>query len=348
MVEKIEAIINRHHEVNQALSDPKTSQDAAKVATLSKELSELSPIVQTHQELKNTEKELTQSNHLFNQTDLEPELKDLALKEVETLEKKLQILKQDLSKLLNPEKKIEKNNVIMEVRAAAGGDEAGLFASGLYRMYLRFAQNKGWKTEQLSTSEGGIGNIKEVVFKIDGGGAYGQLKNESGVHRVQRVPETESSGRIHTSTATVAVLPEIKEADFKIDPNEVKMDTYRAGGAGGQNVNKVETAVRLTHTPTGIVVTCQSERSQFRNRERALSILRSRLYEFERQKKLSKLSRERKEQIGLGERSEKIRTYNIPQDRITDHRTNKSYHHIEEILDGRLDQIVNDLYSFES
>ena len=229
---------------------------------------------------------------------------------------------------------------IMEIRAAAGGNEAGLFAADLYRMYTRYAEKKGWSTKQLSTNEGGIGNIKEVVFRIVGGNVFDRLQFESGVHRVQRVPKTESSGRIHTSTATVAILPEISDREFHIEPKDLKVETYRASGHGGQNVQKVETAVRLTHLPTGTAATCQSERSQFQNKERALSILRSRLYEGQRKAGKEKIDTERKTKVGAGDRSEKIRTYNFPQDRITDHRIGKSWHQIEEILDGDLDKVT--------
>lgn len=244
------------------------------------------------------------------------------------------------------EKQMEENvGVIVEVRAAAGGDEAGLFAQDLYRMYSRFAENKGWKTEILSINEGGIGNIKEVVFSVSGKGAWSALKYESGVHRVQRVPKTESSGRIHTSTATVAVLPEVKETEFNLNMGEVKVDTYRSGGTGGQNVNKVETAVRLTHVPTGLVVTCQSERSQQQNRERALDLMRSKLYQMQVDQEKAGYDADRKSQIGTGDRSEKIRTYNFPQDRITDHRLGKSWHNMEGILGGSLDKLTADLES---
>lgn len=233
------------------------------------------------------------------------------------------------------------HSVIMEIRAAAGGDEAGLFASELYRMYSRFAERKNWKAQQLSINEGGLGNLKEVVFRIAGNGAYGKLKSEAGVHRVQRVPATESSGRIHTSTATVVVLPELEEKEFSIDPKDLKIDTYRSSGHGGQNVQKLETAVRITHLPTAISASSQNERSQFQNKEFAMKILRARVYEYEKEIEHKSVGVSRTEQIGSGDRSEKIRTYNFPQDRITDHRIGKSWHHIEGILDGELDSILD-------
>ncbi|OGY25304.1 MAG: peptide chain release factor 1 [Candidatus Woykebacteria bacterium RBG_16_43_9] len=267
-------------------------------------------------------------------------MEDLAKEEI----KSLQSQKENFEKSLKLEgSSLQSKAVIVEIRAAAGGSEAGLFASDLYRMYTRYADSKKWKVEQLSVNEGGIGNIKEVIFRIAGTGIYEKLKNESGVHRVQRVPVTESGGRIHTSTATVAVLPEITEREFHLDPKDLKVETYRASGAGGQNVQKVETAVRATHLPTGIAVTCQSERSQFQNKDRALNILRSRLYEADQQTKKEGVDSSRKLQVGSGDRSEKIRTYNFPQNRATDHRINKSWYDLESIMNGGIDKIVEAL-----
>jgi peptide chain release factor 1 len=272
----------------------------------------------------------------------DPAMAELASEEIAALEKEKEQLQTSPSQETDSR---ETKAAIIEIRAAAGGDEAGLFASDLYRMYTRFAENQNWNVQQLSVNGGGIGNIKEVVFRIAGAGVFEKLKFESGVHRVQRVPRTESSGRIHTSTATVAVLPEVTDREFHLDPRDLRTETYRASGHGGQNVQKVETAVRITHLPTNTVATCQSERSQFQNKERALSILRSRLYEGQRRVGKEKIDTQRKTQIGAGDRSEKIRTYNFPQDRITDHRIGKSWRHIEEILDGNLDKMVLSLQS---
>jgi peptide chain release factor 1 len=278
----------------------------------------------------------------------EPSISHLAMQEVSALEaEKQKLLSITEQKDTDESRKETTKAVIVEIRAAAGGNEAGLFATDLYRMYTRYAETRGWEVEQLSINEGGIGNIKEVSFRIEGEEAHEKLKNESGTHRVQRVPATESGGRIHTSTITVAVLPEIPESKLSIDPKDLKVETYRASGHGGQNVQKVETAVRITHLPTGLAVTCQSERSQFQNKERAMQILRSRLFEAKRQTEKEGIDITRKTQVGAGDRSEKIRTYNFPQDRITDHRIGKSWHNIESILDGNLEPIFDKLSDLE-
>lgn len=279
----------------------------------------------------------------------EPSISHLAMQEVFALEEEKQkLIAITEQKDTNESRKETTKAVIVEIRAAAGGNEAGLFATDLYRMYTRYAEMKGWKVEQLSINEGGIGNIKEVVFRIESGEAHEKLKNESGTHRVQRIPATEKGDRIHTSTVTVAVLPEIPDSKLSIDPKDLKVETYHASGHGGQNVQKVETAVRITHLPTKLVVTCQNERSQFQNKERAMRILRSRLFEAKRQAEKEGIDITRKTQIGTGERSEKIRTYNFPQDRITDHRIGKSWHNIENILDGNLEPIFNKLANLKA
>ena len=286
--------------------------------------------------LKEIEQKIQSTKKLLQ----DPEMVDLAKQEIEELEKQKVFLQGDDSHTIANQ---TSKSIIMEIRAAAGGDEAGLFANDLYRMYVRFAEKNKWKYEQLSINEGGMGNIKEVVFRIQGSQVYEKLKNESGVHRVQRVPLTESSGRIHTSTVTVAVLLEVGDKQFHIEPKDLKIETYRSSGHGGQNVQKVETAVRITHLPTNTVATCQSERSQFQNKERAMQILRSRLFESQRQAEKEGVDLRRKLQVGTGERSEKIRTYNFPQSRITDHRIKKSWHDLESIMGGNLNKVVDDL-----
>jgi len=286
--------------------------------------------------LKEIEQKIQSTKKLLQ----DPEMADLAKQEIEELEKQKVFLQGDDSRTIASQ---SSKSIIMEIRAAAGGDEAGLFANDLYRMYVRFAEKNKWKYEQLSINEGGMGNIKEVVFRIQSSEVYEKLKNESGVHRVQRIPLTESSGRIHTSTVTVAVLLEVGDKQFHIEPKDLKIETYRSSGHGGQNVQKVETAVRITHLPTNTVATCQSERSQFQNKERAMQILRSRLFESQRQAEKEGVDLRRKLQVGTGQRSEKIRTYNFPQSRITDHRIKKSWYDLESIMGGNLNKVVDDL-----
>ena len=304
-----------------------------------KEHSELEPIVEKYREYKKVEKNLEEAKEMMN----DPELKELAETEMLEAKEKLPKIEEELKILLIPKDPDDDKNVICEIRGGAGGDEAALFAGTLYRMYSMYAERKHWKLEVLNENETELGGYKEISFMISGRGAYSRLKFESGVHRVQRVPDTEASGRIHTSTATVAVLPEVEDVDIELNPADIKMEVFRSSGAGGQHVNKTSSAVRLIHIPTGMVAECQTERSQVQNREYAMRMLRSRLYEKEKQERDAKLANERKTHVGSGDRSEKIRTYNYPQGRITDHRIGMSIYQIEDFLNGNLDEMIDNL-----
>lgn len=337
--EKLAELRARLDQLNQQLSQADVSQDLDLLRALSKEHSGISTIISTADQLWSCVESLSDLQPLL----LDAEMAELAGTEQEQLEADIEQLSLELKEFLYPTDPLASRDAIVEIRAAAGGDEAGLFAAELYRMYLRYAETVGWQAQQLSLAEGGIGQIKEVVFEVQGNGAFGLLRYESGVHRVQRVPETESQGRVHTSTATVAVLPVAEEVDLVIEDKDLRVDIFHAGGAGGQNVNKVATAVRLTYLPTNTVVVCQDERSQLKNRIKAMAVLRSRLLDAKIQEQQQEISSDRSSQIGTGDRSEKIRTYNFPQDRITDHRINQSWHHIDEILAGNLEPIMSAL-----
>lgn len=304
-----------------------------------KEHSELEPIVQKYREYKNTQKQLEDAKEMLN----DPELKELAEADILDAKEKLPKIEEELKVLLIPKDPDDDKNVICEIRAGTGGDEAALFAGTLFRMYSMYAERKHWKLDVLNENETGLGGYKEISFMVTGKGVYSRLKFESGGHRVQRVPDTESSGRIHTSAATVAVLPVVEDVEIEINPADIKMDVYRASGAGGQHVNKTSSAVRLTHIPTGIIAECQTERSQLQNREYAMKLLQSRLYEKERAERDAKLANERKIQVGTGDRSEKIRTYNYPQGRITDHRIGMSIYQMDDFLNGNLDEMIDNL-----
>ena len=342
MFQKLDAVEKRYNELTSQISDPEVIARTSEWQKLMKEHSDMTPIVEKYREYKKVEANYKEAKEILeNETD--KEMKDLAEMEMLEAKEKLPGLEEELKFLLIPKDPDDDKNVICEIRGGAGGEEAALFAGTLFRMYTMYAERKHWKLEILNENETGLGGYKEVSFMVTGKGVYSRLKFESGVHRVQRVPDTESSGRIHTSTSTVAVLPVVEDVEIEINPSDIKMDVYRASGAGGQHVNKTSSAVRLTHIPTGIVAECQTERSQLQNREYAMRLLRSRLYEIEKQKRDSELANERKSQVGSGDRSEKIRTYNYPQGRITDHRIGLSIYQMEDFLNGNLDEMIDSL-----
>jgi peptide chain release factor 1 len=346
MLERLDKVQARYDELMHLMADPEVAQDYERVAEYAKERADLEDIVGTYREYKDTAEELEQTKSLLTD-DADPDLQQLAEEEVADLRARLEELKAQLRRLLLPKDPRDAKDVIIEIRAGAGGDEAGLFAADLCRMYTRYAERHGWSTELLSEHSTGVGGFKEVIFGVKGRGAFSRFKFESGVHRVQRVPVTESSGRIHTSTATVAVLPEVDDVEIHIDPKDLEMETYGSSGPGGQHMQKNATAIRITHKPTGMVVACESERSQTQNRLRAMSILRARLYEQERRKQEAEVAQARREQVGSGERSEKIRTYNFPQNRITDHRTGTTLYRLTDVLDGDFDAFVDELVAQE-
>ncbi|MFW6115431.1 MAG: peptide chain release factor 1 [Chloroflexota bacterium] len=347
MLEKLAQLEERYEELAELMADPQIAQDYQRVAELAKERSDLEDVVAVYREFKAVEAELKDTIELLEEDDIGPELRELAEMEVVDLEEQQEQLTQELRRLLIPKDPRDAKDVIVEIRAGAGGDEAGLFAADLYRMYTRYAEQKGWQTEVLSSHPTGIGGFREVVFGAQGRGAFSHFKYESGVHRVQRVPITESSGRVHTSTATVAVLPEVSDVEVEITPGDLEIEAYIASGPGGQHMQKNATAIRMTHRPTGITVSCESERSQTKNKRRALSIMRSRLYERKLRKQQEKRAEARRTQVGSGDRSEKIRTYNFPQNRITDHRINLTVYQLSEVLDGDLDPFIEALRAEE-
>ncbi|HOM25035.1 MAG TPA: peptide chain release factor 1 [Thermosynergistes sp.] len=340
--DKLNEVERSYRDLEERLSDPGVASNPLEVSKLAKRYAELGHVVSKYREYKGVVSKLRQAREIL-ESESDEEMRQLAHEELRALEPQLEELEAQIKLLLLPKDPNDNRNVIVEIRAGAGGEEASLFAAVLFRMYMRYAERKGWTTEMLSSSETGLGGFKEVIFRIEGEGAYSLLKYESGVHRVQRVPVTEASGRIHTSTATVAVLPEAEEVDVHIDPDDLKIDTFRASGAGGQYVNMTDSAVRITHLPTGIVVTCQDERSQLKNRVKAMQLLRAKLYEMELKKQEDELAAERKGQIGTAERSERIRTYNYPQNRVTDHRIGLTLYKLDQILDGDLDELIEAL-----
>ena len=340
MLENLESIERRYAELDELMSQPEVATHFDRLQQLAQEQASLEQLVATYREYKATLKALDDTRAMIAEG-LDEEMSALAREELEKLEERVESLLGDIKLALVPRDPADAKDVIMEIRAGAGGEEAALFAGDLFRMYARYALSRRWQAEILSSNETGIGGFKEIVFEVKGKGAYGRLKYESGVHRVQRVPITESSGRIHTSTATVAVLQEAKEVDISVDPNELRIDTFRASGAGGQHVNKVDSAVRITHLPTGMVVTCQDERSQIKNRAKAMAVLRSRLLDMEHRRQFQEVDDTRRLQVGTGDRSEKIRTYNFPQGRVTDHRIGLTLHNLEGVLEGNLDDIID-------
>ena len=343
MTDRLAELERRFEEIEKQLQDPAVSSDHTQIQRLGKARAELEPTVSAYRQHSRVQKELQESRSLLS----DPEMKELAEADVQRLEAQSQKLEAELQKMLLPRDPNDEKSVIMEIRPAAGGDEAALFAAELYRMYVRYAERRKWKYELIDAEESGIGGMSRVVFQIDAAGAYSQLKHESGVHRVQRVPATESSGRIHTSTATVAVLPEADEAEVDMKMDDLEISTYRASSAGGQNVQKVETAIRIIHKPTGLVVTCQDQRSQTQNKLQALQVMRAKLYQMEQEKLQKERAADRKGQIGSGDRSEKIRTYNFPQSRITDHRIGVSVHNTTSFMDGDIQEMIEALVQEE-
>lgn len=339
MFQKLDAVEKRYEELTKMISDPEVIANQSKWQKLMKEHSSISEIVEKYKEYKKTKQAMDDAKELFD----DKEMRELAEMEYEECKEKLPKIEEELKILLIPKDPNDDKNVICEIRAGAGGDEAALFAGTLFRMYSMYAEKKHWRLEVLNENETGLGGYKEISFMITGKGAYSRLKFESGVHRVQRVPDTESSGRIHTSTATVAVLPEVEDVEIELNPADIRMEVYRASGAGGQHVNKTSSAVRLIHEPTGTVAECQTERSQLQNREYAMRLLRSRIYDKVKAEQDAKLANERKSQVGSGDRSEKIRTYNYPQGRITDHRIGLSIYQMEDFLNGNLDEMIDSL-----
>ncbi|HJC51246.1 MAG TPA: peptide chain release factor 1 [Candidatus Anaerostipes avistercoris] len=342
MFDKLESLVDRLDTVLQELNDPSVASDQNRFRDLMKEQNELTPIVEKYKEYTAEKQNVEDSLELLNE-ETDEELKELAKEELAESKENVEKLEEELKILLIPKDPNDDKNIIVEMRAGAGGDEAGLFVADVARMYRSYAESRNWKVETLSFNESGIGGFKELVFMISGHGAYSRFKYESGVHRVQRIPATESGGRIHTSTITVAIMPEVEEVEVEIDLNDCRFDVFRASGNGGQCVNTTDSAVRLTHIPTGIVVSCQDEKSQLKNKDKALKVLRSRLYELEQQKAHDEEAAKRKSQIGTGDRSEKIRTYNYPQGRVTDHRIKLTLHKLDSIMNGDLDELIDSL-----
>lgn len=343
MFDKLSFIENQYEELAVKISDPEVIADQGTWQKLCKEHSDITPIVEKYREYKQNKSTIDEAKELMDDPDTDKEFREMLVGESQEAKANIERIEEELRILLLPKDPNDDKNVMMEIRGGAGGDEAALFAGDLFRMYTMYAESNRWKIEILSKNEIGIGGIKEISFMIQGQGAYSRLKFESGVHRVQRVPETESGGRIHTSTVTVAVLPEVEDVDVEINDDDLQIDTYRSGGAGGQHVNKTESAIRITHLPTGLVVTCQDERSQHKNKEAAMKMLRSKLYDIKEQERSAAIAADRKSQVGTGDRSERIRTYNFPQGRMTDHRIGLTLYKLDAIMNGDLNEIIDAL-----
>lgn len=348
MLDKLKKVEEKFEYINEELCKPEVVGDMELYKKYMQELKHLTPIVEKYREYKNVNGAFEEAKAILDESGADRELKELAQLEYEENKQKVEVVKEELKILLLPRDPNDDKNVIVEIRGGAGGEEAALFAGTLFRMYSMYGEMKGWKTEILNASETGLGGYKEISFMITGEGAYSRFKFESGVHRVQRVPETESQGRIHTSTVTVAVLPEAQEVDVELNPADLQIDTFRSSGAGGQKVNKTESAIRIIHIPTGTVVECQDERSQHKNKDRAMKILRSRILEMEQQKQNEAIAGERKAQVGTGDRSERIRTYNYPQGRVSDHRIGLTLYKLEAILNGDLDELIDSLITADT
>lgn len=342
MFDRLQSVEDRYDRLNELLSDPDIVSDTNKLREYSKEQSDLQETVETYREYKDLTTQLTEAKAMFDDK-MDADMREMVKEEVNELDEQIEVVEERLHKLLIPKDPNDDKNVIMEIRGAAGGDEAALFAGDLYRMYTRFAETSGWKVQVLDSSPTGLGGFKEIVFMVTGKGAYSKLKYENGAHRVQRVPETESGGRIHTSTATVACLPEVEEVEIDIHENDIRTDTYASSGAGGQSVNTTMSAVRLTHLPTNTVVTCQDEKSQIKNKASAMKVLRARVYEKFQQEAQAEYDAVRKSAVGTGDRSERIRTYNFPQNRVTDHRIGLTIQKLDQILQGKMDEIIDAL-----
>lgn len=347
MLDKLKYAEERYDNINMMLMDPAVVSNNEQYKSLMKEYSNLTPIVEKYREYKMAKESFEEAKNLLEAGGLDKDFKEMVQDEYDTNRNLTEKCAQELKILLLPKDPNDEKNVIVEIRGGAGGEEAALFANSLYRMYSMYAESKGYKTEVLNINETELGGMKEISFMVEGEGAYSKLKYESGVHRVQRVPETEASGRIHTSTVTVAVLPEVEEVELEINPNDLRIDVFRSSGAGGQHINKTSSAIRITHFPTGTVVECQDERSQFKNKDKAMKILRSRLFEMKQREQDEKIASERKSQVGTGDRSERIRTYNYPQGRVTDHRIGLTLYKIDSILNGDLDEIIDALTTYD-